>query len=119
MGGERPGLTGALDQLIEEMRAVERSLAELQIDRKLIERQEGILSHLLDAQRSLRQEGFKEERRAETAKEYKIEPPPGLPEDKGERNRALREELLRALKQGYPPEYERLIRNYFEKLLQE
>ncbi|MEO0069661.1 MAG: hypothetical protein ABIK18_02565, partial [candidate division WOR-3 bacterium] len=119
MGGERPGLTGGLERLVDEMKGVERALSELQIDRKLIERQEGILSRLLDAQRSLRQEGFKEERRAETAKEYKVIAPKGLPEDKGERNRLLREELLRALKQGYPLEYERLIRNYFEKLLEE
>lgn len=119
MGGDRPGLTGGLERLVEEMKGVERALSELQIDRKLIERQEGILSRLLDAQRSLRQEGFKEERRAETAKEYKVIAPKGLPVDKGERNRLLREELMRALKQGYPAEYERLIRNYFEKLLQE
>lgn len=119
MGGQRPGLTGRLDQLVEEMKAVERALSELQIDRKLIERQEGILSRLLDAQRSLRQEGFKEERQAETGKGYRIEVRPELPEDFGERNQVLREELLRALKQGYPGEYELLIRSYFEKLLEE
>lgn len=119
MGGQRPGLTGRLDQLVEEMKAVERALSELQIDRKLIERQEGILSRMLDAERSLRQQGFKEERQAETGKEYQIEVVPELPEDFGERNKVLREELLRALKQGYPREYERLIRSYFERLLEE
>lgn len=119
MSGQRRGLTGRLDQLVEDMKAVERALAELQIDRKLIERQEGILSHLLDAQRSLRQQGFKEEREAETGKEYQIKRRPSFPADLGERNRFLREELLRALKQGYPREYERLIRTYFEKLLEE
>ncbi|MEO0020501.1 MAG: hypothetical protein ABIK47_07725 [candidate division WOR-3 bacterium] len=118
MGGERPGLTGSLEQLLEEMKGVERALSELQIDRKLIERQEGIVHKLLDAQRSLRQEGFKEQRESETAKEYQLEAPSGLPEDLGERNRRLREELLRALKQGYPLEYERLIRAYFERLLE-
>ncbi len=119
MGGERPGLTGRLEGLIDEMKVVERSLAELQVDRKLIERQEGVLARLLDAQRSIRQEGFKEERRAETAKGYRIVPVSNLSGDLGERNRRLREELLRALKQGYPPEYERLIRAYFQRLLEE
>ncbi|MGQ9707249.1 MAG: hypothetical protein ACUVUR_00010 [bacterium] len=119
MGGERVGLTGSLKQLIEEMKGVERALSELQIDRQLIERQEGILSHLLDAERSLRQQGFKEERQSETAKEYHLELPSGLPADLGERNRRLREELMRALKQGYPLEYERLIRSYFERLLEQ
>ncbi len=118
LGGERPGLTGALDQLLEEMRQVEKSLKDLQIDRKLIERQEGIVNRLLDVQRSLRQQGFKEERQAETARPYQPETPAALPEDQGERNRLLRTELLRALKQQrYPAEYEKLIRAYFELLL--
>ncbi|MEO0078767.1 MAG: hypothetical protein ABIK86_07215, partial [candidate division WOR-3 bacterium] len=58
MGGTRPGLTASLDQLLEEMKSVERDLAELNVTRELIERQQSILSHLLDAQRSLRQQGF-------------------------------------------------------------
>jgi len=119
LGGERPGLTGTLEQLIEEMKGVEKALSELQIDRKLIERQEGIAHRLLDVQRSIRQQGFKEERQSETAKDYLLEAPSGLPQDFGERNRRLREELMRALKHGYPLEYERLIRAYFEKLLGE
>ena len=117
MGGERPGLTGALDQLVEEMKGVERSLAELQVDRKLIQRQKEIVTRLLDTQRSLRQQGYKEERQAQTAGSYQPATEILLPLDRGERDRLLRAELLRALKQGYPPEYEALIRAYFEMLL--
>jgi len=117
MGGERPGLTSSLEGVLEEMRAVERSLAELNVDRQLVERQEGILSHLLDAQRSLRQQGHKEERESEAGKAFGPVRPASLPEDKGERNRMLREELMRALKQGYSPEEEQLIRGYFERLM--
>jgi hypothetical protein len=117
MGGERPGLTGTLEQLVDEMKAVERSLAELQVDRKLINRQQGIVTRLLDTQRSLRQQGFKEQREARTAQPYQPRLPATLPQDLGERNRLLRAELLRALKQGYPAEYEALIRTYFELLL--
>jgi len=117
MGGERPGLTGALDQLVEEMKGVERSLAELKVDRKLIQRQKEIVTRLLDTQRSLRQQGYKEERQAQTAGSYQPATEILLPLDRGERDRLLRAELLRALKQGYPPEYEALIRAYFEMLL--
>ncbi|MEO0079126.1 MAG: hypothetical protein ABIK44_00415 [candidate division WOR-3 bacterium] len=117
LGGERPGLTSSLEALVEEMKAVERDLAELNVDRRLIERQENILSHLLDAQRSLRQQGFKEERESEVGKPFEIRARPELPMDRGERNRLLREELIRALKQGYPQEYEQMIRDYFERLL--
>lgn len=119
MGGDRPGLTSALDGVLEEMRQVERDLAELNVTRELVERQESILSHLLDAQRSIRQQGFKEERESETGRPFEIRERPRLPVDAGERNRLLREELMRALKQGYPTEYEEMIRAYFDRLLNE
>jgi len=116
MGGERPGLTASLEGLLEEMKAVERDLAELNVTRTLIERQESILSHLLDAQRSLRQQGFKEERQSEPGKKFAVQTVVEST-DRGERNRLLREELMRALKHGYPAEYEQMIRDYFERLL--
>jgi len=119
MGGTQPGLTSSLEGLLDEMRAVERDLSELNVTRELIQRQESILSHLLDAQRSIRQQGFKEERQSESGKEFQLKERPRLPEDKGERNRLLREELMRALKQGYPVEYEQMIRDYFQRLLDE
>ena len=117
MGGERPGLTSSLEGLLDEMREVEQDMADLNIDRELIERQESILSHLLDAQRSVRQRGFKEERESEAAREFERGPSPELPEDLGERNRLLREELIRALRQGDLGDYEQMIRAYFETLL--
>jgi hypothetical protein len=119
LGGTQPGLTSSLEGLLDDMKAVERDLSELNVSRELIERQESILSHLLDAQRSLRQQGFKEERQSESGKEFELQLRPRLPEDKGERNRLLREELMRALKQGYPAEYEQMIRDYFQRLLAE
>jgi hypothetical protein len=119
MGGTQPGLTSSLEGLLDEMKAVEKDLSELNVSRELVQRQESILSHLLDAQRSIRQQGFKEERQSESGKEFQLLERPRLPEDKGERNRLLREELMRALKQGYPPEYEQMIRDYFQRLLDE
>ncbi len=117
MGGQQPGLTSSLEGVLDEMKQVERDLAELNITRELLERQESILSHLLDAQRSVRQRGFKEERESETAKPFQTGPSPTLPEDSGERNRLLREELMRSLKEARFAEYERMIRAYFEELL--
>jgi hypothetical protein len=117
MGGDQPGLMASLEQVLEEMKASERDLADLNVTRQLIDRQQSILSHLLDAQRSLRQRGFKEERESETAKAFEVRRPLGLPPDRGERDRILREELLRALKADYPRDYEAVIRAYFERLL--
>ena len=45
--------------------------------------------------------------------------PGDLPQDLGERENVLREDLLKALKEGYPKEYEELIRHYFEALARE
>jgi len=119
MGGNQPGLTSSLEGLLDEMKAVEQDLSQLNVNRELVQRQESILSHLLDTQRSIRQQGFKEERESESGKAFELLQKPRLPEDKGERNRLLREELMRALKQGYPAEYEQMIRDYFQRLLNE
>ncbi len=117
MGSSQPGMMADLAQAIEEMRAAERDLSELNVTRELIERQQGVLQQLLDAQRSLRQRGQKEEREGEAAKPYQVRAQPLLPVDLGERDRLLREELLRALKDSYPRDYEGLIRSYFERLV--
>ena len=119
MGGSQPGLTSSLEGLLDEMKAVEEDLSKMNVTREVVQRQESILSHLLDAQRSIRQQGFKEERESESGKAFEFREKPRLPEDKGERNRLLREELMRALKQGYPAEYEQMIRDYFQRLLDE
>jgi hypothetical protein len=117
MGGDTPGLTSSLEGLLDEMRAVERDLSELNVSRELVERQESLLSHLLDVQRSVRQRGFKEQRESEAARPFDIGPDPRLPEDLGERNRLLREELLRAMREHDLGGYEGMVRDYFERLL--
>ncbi len=116
-GGDTPGLTSSLEGLLEEMMAVEQDLSELNITRDLVERQESILSHLLDAQRSVRQQGYREQRESEGARPFEARPSPQLPEDRGERDRILREELMRALKDRGLGEYELMVRGYFERLL--
>jgi hypothetical protein len=90
LGGTQPGLTGSLQGLVDDMKQVEKDLSELNVNRTLVERQENILAHLLDTQRSVRQQGFKDERQSESGKEFDVLTRPNLPEDKGERNRMLR-----------------------------
>jgi hypothetical protein len=117
--GTEPGLTSNLDAILEEMKQVERDLSQLVVNRELIQRQEKILSRLLDVQRSVRQREFKEKRESEVGKAFEVPPTPTLPTDLGERKKILREKLLQALKENYPKDYERLIKLYFESLLQE
>lgn len=117
--GIEPGLMSSLDGVIEEMKQTERDLSELVVSRELIQRQEKILSRLLDVQRSVRRREFKEKREREVGKDYPVPPSPSLPTDLGERKKLLREKLFQALKEGYPKDYERLIKLYFDALLNE
>ncbi|MCX7785042.1 MAG: hypothetical protein N2201_02260 [candidate division WOR-3 bacterium] len=117
--GELPGLSGSVEGAIEEMKNIEKDLSELNISRKTIERQEKIINRMLDAQRSIRQKEYSEKREREIGKDYSIPPSPILDKNLGETKKRLREELLRALQEGYPKEYETMIKNYFETIIQE
>ena len=78
------------------------------------------MRRLLDAQRSIREKGFTKKRERTVGKEYPHLPsPPPLPQNLGEKRKKLRELLLQALKEGYPKEYESLIKAYFERLMEE
>jgi len=82
------------------------------------ERQQRILSRMLDSQKSLTQRGFKEERKAETANEIVYEGPSGLPVDYGQRRSLAMEALNQSLKAGYSRDYQTMIRRYFNALSQ-
>lgn len=105
-----------LDNLAEEMKETEEALYQYKLDRKLIERQQLIISRLLEAEKSIRQEDWTKERKSKPGEDIKRASPMPLPEQLG------RDELLeiiqRALKQPYPEEYELYIREYFRALLE-
>ncbi len=117
--GERDGdILGDLGKITDEMEEVARDLMEYNVDRELIEREERILSRMLDAQRSVHKREFSKKRVAERPGKDERRDPPSLPEDLGE-TESIRKDLLRELGEKYPQEYRDLIRAYFEKLLRE
>lgn len=117
--GEMPGMTGSMQGALEEMKQIEKDLSELNVTRETIERQERTIDRLLDAQRSIRQKEYSEKREREIGKDYPERPRIILDKDLGETKKQLREELLRAMREGYPKEYEQMIKSYFESLIQE
>ncbi|KPK65608.1 hypothetical protein AMJ82_12370 [candidate division TA06 bacterium SM23_40] len=117
--GNRPEILGRLDRVIEDMKKVSEELKGQQLSQETIARQNRILSRLLDYQRSLRERDYTRQRRAKPGKEYLRTGPAHLPEDLGERQDELRQDLLDALKEDYPKEYKDLIRAYFEALSKE
>ncbi|MFZ0389946.1 MAG: DUF4175 family protein, partial [Calditrichia bacterium] len=114
--GDRRDVLGRLGELGEEMEKVVENLKRQQLDRDLIERQERILSRLLDAQKSIREKEHSKKRQAEREQVATTKSPPGLREAMLKKEDRLRKEMLRALEEGYTAEYRQLIKQYFENL---
>jgi hypothetical protein len=118
-GGTQPGMSGSVEAAIEEMKQLEQDLANLNPPRTMIDRSERIVNKLLDAQRSIRQRDQMEQRESETGKAFVAPATPRLPADLGERKKVLREQLMRALKEDFPREYEPQVKAYFDALLRQ
>ena len=110
-GGERLGGIGL------EMEEVIKDFGRNNVNRRTIERQRRILTRMLDAQKSLRQQEMTEKRRAVTTGDIKRQGPAGLPADLGQRRNLAIEALNTAMKAGYPRDYREMIRRYFNSLV--
>ncbi len=109
---------GRLQEIEKEMEDTVRELQQYQIDPALVERQQRILSRLLDASRSIRGQRREERRRAAPGEDLATRPSPGgLSDDLIRFERTLRDDVLSRIDEGaYPQEYEALIRAYFRAL---
>ncbi len=117
--GDLKRMLGDLGSVAQEMREVQTDLAQGNVNPETLQKQERILSRLLDSQRSARERDY-EKRRQSSPGQNVASPSPGqidLSTQEG-RNR-LRRDLLKALEQGYARDYEELIRKYFDALEQE
>ncbi len=110
------GSAGRLDRVAEDMQKVAEDLQRGRIRQETLNRQERILSRLLDAQRSIRRQGLSRKRKAQAARRQLASRPGALPSDLGERVDSWRAELLRALREGYAKDYRRWIERYFEAM---
>lgn len=114
---EMSNFLGDMDKIAEDMKEVEKDLLQGDIRRETIDRQNRILSRMLDAQKSVREREFSKRRKAESGKEYAVSSPSELPDDFGERINRLQQDLLRAKKEGYTRDYLELIKQYFEAII--
>ena len=115
-GGQASRLLGDLKRIAEEMREVQTDLARGDVTPETVEKQERILSRLLDSQRSARERDYEERRRAETGTNVNRQSPGPIDVTTREGRSRLRRDLLRALEEGYARDYEEVIRKYFEAL---
>jgi hypothetical protein len=114
--GNRSEILGRLDNLGEEMKKVVDDLVQRKVDQRTIDRQQKILSRMLDAQKSLRRRDYTRRRRSRPGQVVIRHDPGELPESLSRRDDELRRDLLRALSEDYPKAYKDLIRAYFQAL---
>jgi len=115
--GDRRDILGRLDKLAEEMQKVIDDMKRRNLDRRTIRRQQRILSRLLDAQRSIRQRGTKNERISRTGVDVPGRPsPPPLPEELLRGRDRVQSEILQGKADPIPPAYRRLVEEYFRAI---
>jgi len=117
--GNRSEILGRLDQLGEEMKKVVEDLSRRQVDQQTIDRQQRILSRLLDAQKSARRRDYSRQRRSRPGQVAVRRSPGEMPAELEDVDEVLRRDLLQALSEEYPKAYQELIRAYFEALSRE
>ena len=106
----------ALEEAARELEESQRNMNPEGLSRIQAQRQQNILVKLLEAERALQQQGKDKKREAEKPKQERFANPNAMPEQ--ERQQSIFRDMLRSLERGYHPDFEALIRRYFE-LLQE
>tara|TARA_B100001750_G_C15272554_1_gene478291 strand:- start:311 stop:784 length:474 start_codon:yes stop_codon:yes gene_type:complete len=118
MISENPGQqgTGGLSKALEDMEEVINDFKRKKVNRETVERQEKILSRMLDSQKSLKQKDYNEKRKSKSAETFIYDGPISLPNDRGERQTILTNALQEALEQGYSTDYQIILKKYFKYL---
>ena len=116
--GQLSKMLGDLNKIAQEMREVQTDLAQGNVNPETLKKQDRILSRLLDSQRSARERDFENRRRAESGKDVLRTSPGQIDLTTQEGRNRLRQDLLKAVEEGYAKDYEVLIRKYFEALEQ-
>jgi len=110
----RNKVLGDLNRIADQMMESIEELQQNRMSRRTVERQEQILTRLLEASRSMQERGKDNKREGKSAEEILRQSPADLPPS--ERLERLRKDLIRALETGYSSDYQALIRRYFELL---
>jgi len=115
--GEAKEMLGRLDEVGKQMGDVVNDLKEMNLNERTLQRQEKILTRLLDAQRSVREREYSPKRESRTGEDVARQSP--LMQNPHTDAESLRQDLLKALEGHYVRDYEHLIRQYFDALARE
>lgn len=105
-------LLGDLKEVEKEMQETVRQLSEYEIDEKLFERQNKILSRMLDARLSQREKDFEQKRESKPGDNFNRQSPREVVISGPRTENSLKEELLRLEKERFYEDYEKLIMEY-------
>jgi hypothetical protein len=105
--------TAALNQIAEDLKEISRMLSQNKIDPSLMDRQERILSRLLDAQKSIHKREFSKKREGESGEKQDWLLPAEI---KLRFDKIRREALLKQELNSYPKAFQDLIREYYKKV---
>lgn len=114
LGGDDRKTLGDLEKIAKEMKEVLKDMESGNFSNETLNKQNRILSRLLDASKSINNRDFEKKREAKTGKDYSRQSPKTL--DMNDSKKKAFEELMRSLKQGYTKDYEKLIMHYFNSL---
>ncbi len=117
--GDLSKILGDLNKAAQDMREVQTDLAQGNVNPETLRKQDRILSRLLDSQRSARERDFEKKRKAESGRELARKSPGSIDLSTQEGKSRLRQDMLKALEEGYAKDYEELIKKYFELLEQD
>lgn len=108
-GAELPG-----NGISDKMEETEIDLVNKQLTDQLIQRQKEILTRLLEAEKSLREQDMDEERKGETARDYQNEVPKAIEEYLRLKEKEV--ELLKTMPPRLYPFYKKEVGEYFKRL---
>lgn len=108
------GQGNGLNDIAKEMEELERDIVNGELDQLSLDRQQDILTRLLQAENAERVRGEKEERESRTAQDTQRDTPPSLEEY--ERRKAQEIELLRTVPADLNPYYKEKVNDYFNTL---
>ena len=114
--GQSKKIPSNLDETLKQMQEVIADMKSEKLSDDIIQKQERILSRLLDAQRSMNERDFEKERESKSGVAGQRTSPGelNLAKQKGKDN--LKDELNNLYREGYTKDYEELIKRYFEAL---
>jgi len=119
VSGQSQKLPADLEEISRRMQEVITDMQGEKLNDELIQKQENILSKLLDAQRSINERDYEKERESRTGENVSRNFPADLNFNSQKSLNKIRDELNKAVKEGYSRDYEDLIRKYYEILQSE